>query len=118
MNKKDIRGKILAIREKINRRKVDINSGKILKRLFKIREFINAKGVMFYSSYKNEVNTREMIEKAIELNKHELSAGTIFRIIILPSVLGIYSFAIYSIYFIIYEVRIQFKNCHKWIADE
>ncbi|MDD5686241.1 MAG: 5-formyltetrahydrofolate cyclo-ligase [Elusimicrobia bacterium] len=69
MNKQDIRKKILAIREEINKKEVDVNSEKILKKLFKLREFCDARRVSFYVSFKNEVDTRKMIESSLKLKK-------------------------------------------------
>lgn len=67
--KERIRKKILGIRKKIWEKTADANSDKILKKLFRMKEFCQAKKVMFYSSFGNEVNTGKMIKKSLELKK-------------------------------------------------
>ncbi|MBI5574619.1 MAG: 5-formyltetrahydrofolate cyclo-ligase [Elusimicrobia bacterium] len=67
--KERIRKKILGIRKKIGKKTADANSIEILKKLFRMKEFCQAKKVMFYSSFGNEVNTEKMIKKSLELKK-------------------------------------------------
>ncbi len=67
--KERIRKKIVRIRKKIRKKTADANSDKILKKLFRMIEFCQAKKVMFYSSFGNEINTEKMIKKSLELKK-------------------------------------------------
>ncbi len=69
MKKEITRKKILEIRKKINKKTVILNSHKILKKLFRMKKFCQAKKVMFYSSFGNEVNTEKMIKNSLELKK-------------------------------------------------
>ena len=69
LTKAQIRSKILL---KLKRQKEDTRDRKsrlILKKLFRTREFIRAKTVMFYIAFGGEVNTREMIKEAQNLGK-------------------------------------------------
>ncbi|MDO8734306.1 MAG: 5-formyltetrahydrofolate cyclo-ligase [Elusimicrobiota bacterium] len=68
--KERIRKKILGIRKKIWEKTADANSAKILKKLFRMKEFCQAKKVMFYSSFGNEIDTGRMIERSLKLKKY------------------------------------------------
>ncbi|MFH1540882.1 MAG: 5-formyltetrahydrofolate cyclo-ligase [Elusimicrobiota bacterium] len=67
--KKQIRKKIIKIRKSATNKTVASNSHKILKKLFQIKEFCQAKKVMFYSSFNNEIDTHRMIKKSLKLKK-------------------------------------------------
>ncbi|MFH0948823.1 MAG: 5-formyltetrahydrofolate cyclo-ligase [Elusimicrobiota bacterium] len=70
MTQKDrIRKKIIKIRKSVDSKTVASNSRKILIKLFRMKEFRQAKKVMFYSSFGNEVDTRWMIEKSLKFGK-------------------------------------------------
>lgn len=69
MEKNKTRKKIIKIRESVGGKAVNSNSRKILKKLFQTAEFCQAKKVMFYSSFGNEVSTEKMIEKSLKLKK-------------------------------------------------
>ncbi|KPU44188.1 putative 5-formyltetrahydrofolate cyclo-ligase [Oxobacter pfennigii] len=67
--KKELRSRIIKERQKISREDVLKKSLEIKNKLFNIPEFINAKRVMFFVSYKNEVDTIDMIDEAMKLGK-------------------------------------------------
>ncbi|MEW6556960.1 MAG: 5-formyltetrahydrofolate cyclo-ligase [Elusimicrobiota bacterium] len=69
MQKVSIRKKILKIRDKLSKKTIEKNSKKILNNLFSVKEFQKAKKIMFYSAFRNEIETSEMIKKTLELKK-------------------------------------------------
>ena len=69
MNKDKLRKKILAVRDRISKAKAADNSRKIFEKLAGLKEFANAKKIMFYSSFRNEVETFRMIEKTLKIRK-------------------------------------------------
>jgi len=69
LTKEQIRSKILS-RLKLQKEDTrERKSRKILAKLFREKEFIKAKTVMFYISFDGEVNTQDMIKKARKLGK-------------------------------------------------
>jgi 5-formyltetrahydrofolate cyclo-ligase len=69
LTKQQIRSKIL-FRLKIQKEDTrERKSRKISRKLFREKEFIRAKTVMFYISFNGEVNTQDMIKKARKLGK-------------------------------------------------
>ena len=63
--KKQIREEILKKRRGMKKLEVVKNSSVIILRLRQLREYSEAKNVMFYSSIKNEVETHELIREAL-----------------------------------------------------
>ncbi len=45
-------------------------SGRVYKKLFSLPEFIDAHNVLFYMSYRNELDTHRMIQRSIEIGKN------------------------------------------------
>lgn len=70
MEKNKTRKKIIKIRKSVDTKTVGLNSHKILKKLFRMKEFCQAKKVMFYSSFGNEIDTGRMIERSLKLKKY------------------------------------------------
>lgn len=68
MDKKDLRNKILEIRDNIIDRSE--KDKKILERLVNSDVFKNSKNIFIYVSYSSEVNTKEIINIALKLNKN------------------------------------------------
>jgi len=64
-----IREGIKEKRRKQNKEENRKKSREIKKRLFNLKVFNNAKTVLFYVSYNGEVNTHEMIKKALNIKK-------------------------------------------------
>jgi len=68
--KKDIRSTILKKRSSIPRSEVQKKSKLIKERVFQMQEFKEAKTILFYVSYDNEVDTHEMIRESLGMKKH------------------------------------------------
>ncbi|MCM8789574.1 MAG: 5-formyltetrahydrofolate cyclo-ligase [Candidatus Omnitrophica bacterium] len=69
MTKQDIRSRILLKLRNQKEEKRNKKSNKIKIKLFRTKEFINAKTVMFYVAFDGEVNTEDMIHSALKLGK-------------------------------------------------
>ena len=69
MDKQTIRQEILSQRDNQAPDEIEAKSRKIAQRLFGLPEFKKAGVVMFYLSFKSEVKTEKMIEKALRLKK-------------------------------------------------
>ncbi len=68
--KREIRSLIQKKRKKMTVSEVIEKSGRIKNRLFSMKEFQNAKTILFYISYDNEVNTHEMVQESLQQKKH------------------------------------------------
>ena len=64
--KKQIRAKILEKREVLSKDEIFLMSNSIKDKLFSLEEFKKAKNVMFYTSFKSEVDTHLMIKEALK----------------------------------------------------
>ncbi|MFH1587960.1 MAG: 5-formyltetrahydrofolate cyclo-ligase [Candidatus Diapherotrites archaeon] len=73
--KKLIRKKFIEIRKQIPAKERKIKSLEITKKIFCLPEFINSKKIMVYHSFKEEVETQELIEKSIEFDKEVFIPG-------------------------------------------
>ncbi|MCI4625713.1 MAG: 5-formyltetrahydrofolate cyclo-ligase [Candidatus Magnetoovum sp. WYHC-5] len=69
MDKDFLRKKILAIRNKIDKEIRKTKDEKIAQNLFSQTEYINARQVMFFASFKSEPNTLPMIARALTQGK-------------------------------------------------
>lgn len=67
--KNDIRKEVLKKRDKISRDVKTIKDLSIKKRLFSLQEFMDAKIVFFYASFKSEVETLTMIKETLDMDK-------------------------------------------------
>ena len=67
--KKAIRKEILKKRDEISSDIKSVKSALIKERLFSLPEFIAAKVVFFYASFRSEVQTLSMIEESLKLGK-------------------------------------------------
>ncbi|MBM7614248.1 5-formyltetrahydrofolate cyclo-ligase [Alkaliphilus hydrothermalis] len=67
--KKIIRQKILNKRENLQREEVVIRSSRIIKNLDALEYFTNAVNIMLYLSFRNEVDTKDLIVKLLKENK-------------------------------------------------
>lgn len=69
-NKKaDIRSLILKERELMTPEDVAVRSKNIHERLFSMKQFIEAKAIMAYASFRNEVDTMPIIERCLKSDK-------------------------------------------------
>jgi len=84
MNKQTIRREMLFVRMRMNRKDVKTKSAKIAKKLFQSIVFEKAKKVMFYVSFKNEVETSEIIKRSFRMKKAvfvpKVGGGEIFAV--------------------------------------
>jgi 5-formyltetrahydrofolate cyclo-ligase len=69
INKKEIRKKILFLRDSINESSKKIKDIKILNRLINLPEFIFSNKILLYASFKSEVSTFDLLKYSIRLNK-------------------------------------------------
>lgn len=67
--KKSIRKEILKKREEISLDLKSIKDALIKERLFSLHEFINSKTVLFYASFRSEVETFSIIKESLKLGK-------------------------------------------------
>ena len=67
--KSEIRQEALAKRDALSKKERAEKSAAIMDRLFDFANFLEAKIVMFYMSHESEVETEEMVRKAIEIGK-------------------------------------------------
>jgi 5-formyltetrahydrofolate cyclo-ligase len=67
--KSELRKKMLQLRESMNRKDVLSKSSVIESRLFSIPQFTECRNVLFYASFKNEVETYGMIQKGMDCGK-------------------------------------------------
>jgi len=64
-----LRKKLKSERDRLTKEEIIAKSKLISQRLFNLKEFQQAKTVMFYVSFGSEVNTQEMIKKSLKLKK-------------------------------------------------
>jgi 5-formyltetrahydrofolate cyclo-ligase len=76
--KKELRKKVLAARDKLSPRQRAAKSREIEERLFSLPEFKSARMVMFFASFRSEVDTGPMIRRALTFGKR----------VVLPKVMG------------------------------
>ncbi|MFB0526372.1 MAG: 5-formyltetrahydrofolate cyclo-ligase [bacterium] len=67
--KRKLRQKFLKKRDNLSRDEIKSKSDKIENRLFALPEFQRAKIIMFYVSFRSEVETEKMIRNALKLEK-------------------------------------------------
>jgi len=67
--KRKLRQEFLKKRNNLSRGEIKSKSEKIEKRLFALPEFQRAKTIMFYVSFRSEVETEKMIKNALKLRK-------------------------------------------------
>jgi len=67
--KRSIRKEVLRKRDEISRNIKTIKDLSIKQRLISLREFMDAKIVFFYASFKSEVETFAMIKETLKMNK-------------------------------------------------
>jgi 5-formyltetrahydrofolate cyclo-ligase len=70
--KNEIRKELITKRENVEREIIVKNSQLIEEFLFDIPEFKSSTTILFYASFRNEVDTKRMIEKSIALGKRIL----------------------------------------------
>lgn len=70
MNKSDIRKFISEKRDRLSKNEKDFFDEKIIDSFIKLEEFIASKNICIYVNYKSEINTRKIIEIALENNKN------------------------------------------------
>jgi 5-formyltetrahydrofolate cyclo-ligase len=79
ISKQEIRSKILAKRNSLSEEQIKEKSLLIAEKLFSLPEFSNAKTIMPYSSFGSEVQTENIILKALELGKKVVLPATDFK---------------------------------------
>ena len=67
--KKSLRDKLLKKRDSLQAEKKKIKEIAIRKRLFALKEFKDAGSILFYASFRSEVDTMLSIKKALKLNR-------------------------------------------------
>jgi len=68
-SKVEIRRIIRDYRDAMSSDEVRERSSRVFKRLFSLPEFVNAENVLFYMSYRNEVDTHRIIERSAQIGK-------------------------------------------------
>jgi 5-formyltetrahydrofolate cyclo-ligase len=76
--KKILRKQVLSARDRLSPREKTTKSREIEERLFSLPEFLSAQVVMFFASFRSEVETGPMIQRALHLGKR----------VVLPKVQG------------------------------
>lgn len=74
--KKDIRKKILSIRNSMSSEEADYKSNIIIDKLTALDEYKNSKTIFVYMSFGNEVNTLELIKQMLVSNKRVVVSYT------------------------------------------
>ncbi|MGG7142133.1 5-formyltetrahydrofolate cyclo-ligase [Clostridium nigeriense] len=77
-NKKDLRNKILSIRDLLNIEEKDIMDNKILNELISTDLYKKAKSIFIYLSFGSEIDTNKIINKALE-DKKEVYIPKIYK---------------------------------------
>lgn len=67
--KKVIRNEVLRKRDKIPQEVKSVKDALIKEKLFSTQEFVNSKIIIFYASFRSEVDTLSMIQKSLEMGK-------------------------------------------------
>ncbi|MEK6645706.1 MAG: 5-formyltetrahydrofolate cyclo-ligase [Candidatus Firestonebacteria bacterium] len=67
--KKEIRKKIIKLRDSLSEKERIAKSAEIQNKLFALPEFVNAKTIMFFYTYGSEVMTEQMIRGALKSGK-------------------------------------------------
>ena len=67
--KKSLRDKLLKKRDSIQTEKKKIKDTAIRKKLFALKEIKNAESILFYASFRSEVDTMLSIKNALKLNR-------------------------------------------------
>ncbi len=78
-DKKEFREEIILKREQMDVFLKNKNDGLIHEKLFQDETFVNSKQIFIYLSYKNEIDTYEIIKRSFELNKKVGVPKTIFK---------------------------------------
>jgi 5-formyltetrahydrofolate cyclo-ligase len=68
-SKLEMRRLIRDYRDQMPREEVERGSSRAHRRLFSLPEFIESDSVMFYMSFRNELDTRRMIERSLQIGK-------------------------------------------------
>jgi 5-formyltetrahydrofolate cyclo-ligase len=71
--KSKLRRKILSLRDSLFEREIEKKSSFIKEKLFSLREYKNAKVIMFYVSTRSEVKTEEMIKESLSAKRQDLN---------------------------------------------
>jgi len=71
-----LRRRIIEKRKELSDSELREKSNKIKEIIFKMKEFKDAKAILFYVSYRNEVNTHQMIKDCISIEKKVVVPGT------------------------------------------
>lgn len=69
MEKKELRKKILSIRDSLSNGEITKKSEEIKERLFSLKEYQNNKNVMFFLSFGKEVRTESMVRESLSNKK-------------------------------------------------
>jgi|ETN01SMinimDraft_4_1059930.scaffolds.fasta_scaffold04984_4 5-formyltetrahydrofolate cyclo-ligase len=77
--KQILREQVIAKRNSLDLDDIMEKSAIIKEKLFALKEFQDAETIMFYSSFKSEVRTMEMVEEALALGKKIVMPITLFK---------------------------------------
>ncbi|MBI3584665.1 MAG: 5-formyltetrahydrofolate cyclo-ligase [Nitrospinae bacterium] len=77
--KKEIRKRILSLRNGLDDEWIRDVSIQIEERLFEDKDFLESKNILFYDAFKKEVQTRIMIKRAIDMKKRVFLPVTDFK---------------------------------------
>ncbi len=78
-DKEEIRKRILSLRNGLDSEWIRDVSIQIEERLFKDKDFLESKNILFYDAFKKEVQTRVMIKRAIDMKKRVFLPVTDFK---------------------------------------
>jgi len=69
-SKAEMRQMLRDYRDRLSPEEVAKKSDRVFKRLFSLPVFIEANTVLFYMSYRNELDTRKIIQRSIQISKN------------------------------------------------
>lgn len=72
MNKREIRQRVFALRDNLDPADLERRSGSIAAKLYLLPDYRRAQAVMFFLSFRSEVNTRAMVEESMARGKQVL----------------------------------------------
>lgn len=68
--KKEIRKKVLELRNRLLEEEVSEKSKIITERIIKLKEYLESKNIMVYMDFSNEVSTKFLVEKCFDMGKN------------------------------------------------
>ncbi len=77
--KEDIRKRVLSLRNELDSKRIKDMSIQIEERLFKDKDFLESKNILFYDAFEKEVQTRGMVKRALDIGKKVFLPVTDFK---------------------------------------